>query len=158
MLNLHYDEWMFMSTDEAVTKDLLQTLEDGKDGYSKGADKLADLSETSLAMTFREFAEQRTRFADELQEMANAYGDDPDRSGSLAAAVHRGWMTLKEALSESDVKAILDVAHQGDDHAVSEYEKALQEDISAGLRNVVERQFSEIRAARDTLAGLQARS
>ncbi len=59
----------FMSTDESVTEDLIQTLEDGKDGYSKGADKLDELDETSLAAAFREFAEQRTRFADELQSM-----------------------------------------------------------------------------------------
>ena len=145
-----------MSTDDSVTEDLIQTLEDGKDGYSKGADKLDELDETSLAATFREFAEQRTRFADELQSMAATYGDDVDRSGSVAAAVHRGWMTLKEALSSSDAKAILDVAKQGEDHAVGEFDKAVDQDISAGLREVVQRQATEITAARESIANLVA--
>jgi len=125
-----------MSTDEKVTKDLLETLEDGHDGYTKGAEKLDGLSQPSLVTTFREFADQRRRFADELQGMAKSYGDDPDRSGSVAASLHRGWLTLTDALSKDDAKAVLAVAQQGDEHAVMEYEKALEEDISAGLREV----------------------
>lgn len=153
-----------MSTDKAATKDLVQTLEDGKDGFVKGADKLGELDQgetaagqagqSSMASTFREFSEQRSGFAAELQAMAADYGDDVDRSGSVAAAVHRGWMSLKEALSSSDAKAVLDVAKQGEDHAVSEFEKALEQDISPELRDVVQRQLTDIRAARDTVAAL----
>jgi len=143
-----------MSTDEAVTKDLLQTLEDGKAGYNKAAEELGELTETTLVTTFRGFAAQLEGFADELQGMAASYGDDPDRSGSLAATAHRGWMSVKEAVSSSDAKAILGVARQGEEHAVKEYEKALDSDISAGLRDVVQRQCDAIRAARDEVAAL----
>ena len=73
--------------------------------------------------------------------MAKAYGDQIDKSGSVAAALHRGWMSLKDAVTKSDTKAILEVAKQGEDHAVTEYEKALGEDISDGLRIVLQRQF-----------------
>ena len=145
-----------MSTDESVTQDLIQTLEDGNDGYTKGADKLDELGESPLASRFRELAEQRTRFADELQSMAAAYGDHVDRSGSVVAALHRGWMSLKEALSASDAKAILDVAKQGEDHAVSEFDKAIDQDISGDLREVVQRQAIEVTAARDSIANLAA--
>ncbi|MDQ3094854.1 MAG: PA2169 family four-helix-bundle protein [Actinomycetota bacterium] len=143
-----------MSTDEKVTKDLLETLEDGNDGYTKGAEKLDGLSQPSLVATFREFANQRRRFADELQGMAKSYGDDPDRSGSIVAAVHRGWMTLRDALTKDDAKAVLEVAQQGDEHAIKEYEKALDDDISADLRAVVSRQLSEIRTAHASLKAL----
>ena len=143
-----------MSTDEKVTKDLLETLEDGNDGYTKGAEKLDGLSQPSLVATFREFADQRRRFADELQSMAKSYGDDPDRSGSIVAAAHRGWMTLKDALTKDDAKVVLEVAQQGDEHAVKEYEKALDDDISADLRAVVSRQLSEIRVAHASLKTL----
>jgi uncharacterized protein (TIGR02284 family) len=140
-----------MSTDEAVTKDVLETLEDGKDGYTKGAEKLSDLGDTTMITKFRDLAGQRTRFADELQTMAKAYGDDPDRSGSVVATLHRGWMSLKDALSKDSVEAIVTTAQQGDDHAITEYEKALKEDISGGLRTVLERQLAEIRVARQSL-------
>ena len=48
-------ELMAMSTDESVTKDLIQTLEDGKEGFAKGADKLESSSEPQLAATFRRY-------------------------------------------------------------------------------------------------------
>ena len=42
---------------------------------------------------------------------------------SVAGFGPPGWMMLKEALSSSEAKAALDVAEQGDDHAVHEYER-----------------------------------
>ena len=83
-----------MSKDEQVTKDILETLEDGKDGFTKGAEKLDGLDAAS-AGRFRELAAQRSSFADELQEMAKSYGDDPDRSGSTTATLHRRWVSAQ---------------------------------------------------------------
>ena len=40
-----------MSNDAAVTKDLIQTLEDGREGFATGAEKLAADGETDLATT-----------------------------------------------------------------------------------------------------------
>ena len=115
-----------MSTDEAVTKDVLETLEDGKDGYTKGAEKLDKIGDATTAARFRELASQRSRYADELQGMAHAYGDDPDRSGSITGTLHRGWMSLKDALTKDDsVAAVVGSAQQGDDHAIGVYEQAV---------------------------------
>lgn len=144
------------STDEKVTKDVLETLEDGKDGYTKGAEKLTSLKDSVLAGRFSEFASERSSFADELQQMAKAYGDDPDRSGSIAATLHRGWLSLKEALSKDSVDAVVSTARQGDDHAIGVYESALGDDISDGLRTVLDRQLTSVRAARASLPATDA--
>lgn len=144
-----------MSTDEKVTKDIVQTLEDGKEGFASAADKLADSTDPELALTFREFSRQRSEFAAELRNLAGAYGDDANESSSVAGAVHRGWMALKDALTGSDPKGVLSAAEQGEHHAVSEYEKALNEDISDGLRQVLTRQLADVRAAYDTVRALQ---
>lgn len=145
-----------MSTDEAVTKDLIQTLEDGTDGFAKGAEKLDDSDRPDLAATFRELSEQRAQFSAELRGMASQYGDEIHESGSLTGALHRGWMSLKDVISGSEPDGVLDVAEQGEDHAVSEYEKALGQDISAGLRTVVERQLTDVRAAHDRVRSLRS--
>ncbi len=144
-----------MSTDATVTRDLIQTLEDGKEGFAKGAEKLADSDSPELATAFRANSEQRERFAAELTEMAKAYGDQLDESGSVVGALHRGWMTLKDALSGSGPDGILDAAEQGEDHALKEYEKALGADISPELRTVVERQLGDVRAAHDQVKALR---
>ena len=144
-----------MSTDEAVTQDLVKTLEDGEEGFAKGAEKLAESDAPELAATFREFSSQRARFSAELRGLAATYGDHVDESGSVAAAVHRGWMGLKDALSGSDPKGVLDAAEQGEDHALKEYDKALDADISDGLREVVQRQRTEVKAAHDKVRALR---
>jgi uncharacterized protein (TIGR02284 family) len=144
-----------VSTDAAVTKDLIQTLEDGRDGFAKGAEKLQGDDAAQIAATFRELSARRGELSDELQELAKDYGDDIEESGSVAAAVHRGWMTLKDVVTGSDPKGVLDVAEQGEDHAVKEFEKALDADISAGLRTVVERQLAEVRSAHDRVKALR---
>src|SRR3954470_24697855 len=113
-----------MSNDAAVTKDLIQTLEDGRDGFAAGADKLEADGETALAASFRQLGAGRGELADELQQIAASYGDQIEESGSVAAKAHRGWMAVKDAIAGSDPKGVLDAAEQGEDHAVSEFEKA----------------------------------
>jgi uncharacterized protein (TIGR02284 family) len=145
-----------MSRDEAVTKDLIETLEDGKEGFAKGAEKLENSDAPDLATTFRHFSEQRSSFSAELREIAKDYGDNIHESGSVAGALHRGWMSLKDALAGSDPNGVLQAAEQGEDHAVKEYEKALNDDISPTLRAVVVRQAEEVKAAHDQVRTLVA--
>ncbi len=144
-----------MSTDRSVTKDLIQTLEDGKDGFARAADRLADSDRADLSAVMRNYSEQRATFSAELEAMAAGYGDDIDQDGSVAAAVHRGWMAVKDAITGSDAKGVLDAAEQGEDHAVSEYKKALDQDLSPDLRAVIEAQFTDIKKAHDDVKALR---
>ncbi len=145
-----------MSVDKKITKDLIETLEDGRKGFTDAAEKLADSNRSDLAPKFRELAEQRGGFSAELETMAAAYGDDIDEDGSVLAAVHRGWMSLKDALAGSDPDGVLDAAEQGEDHALSEYEKALSKtEISSDLRVVLQRQQAAIQAAHAEVKALR---
>ena len=143
-----------MSVDAAVTRELMETLEDGREGFAKGAEKLDD-SDPELAAAFRKFSAQRAGFFTELQELARSYGDRLDESGSVAATLHRGWMSLKDALTGSGPGGVLDAAEKGEDHAVKEYDKALGSQLSPELRAVVERQSAEVRAAHDQVRSLR---
>ena len=99
-----------MSTDATVTKDLMQTLEDGRKGFADAAGKLVDTDRADLAPRFAEFSAQRATMYSELEVLAAAYGDDLDEDGSAAAAVHRGWMSLKDALAGSSASGVLTAA------------------------------------------------
>ena len=144
-----------MSDDEKVAKDLVETLKDGERGFATSADKLADSDRPQWAATLRRFSEQRAGFRREIVALGDAYGDDVDESSSAAAALHRGWISLKDALTGDDAGAVLGAAVTGEDHAVSEYEKALEKDLSTGFRGVVARQHAAIVAARDEVKALQ---
>lgn len=147
-----------MSDDAKAAKELVETLKDGERGYADAADKLRDGEHPEWATTLQRFSEQRAGFWREIVDMGHAYGDDVDESGTVAAAVHRGWIALKDALTGDDAEAVLKAALTGEDHAVSEYEDALKMDLSAGFREVVVRQQAAVVAARDEVKALQAAS
>ncbi len=144
-----------MSTDERVTKNLIETLEDGKEGFAKAAERLVDTDRADLCNQFRELSVQRDTMAQELRGLAAAYGDSIGESGSLAGAAHRGWMAVKDVFSGSQADGVLDAAEQGEDHAVAEFERALELELSEGLRAVVQRQYGEVTAAHDWVRELR---
>jgi len=145
-----------MSVDARVSKDLVQTLHDGKDGFAHAAERLSDSDAPELASTFQRYSQQRAQFATELEALGQSYGDDVEESSSAASALHRGWISVKDALTGSSPASVLKAAETGEDHAVTEYEKALDADISTGLRDVVDRQYQDIVAARDQVRSLAA--
>lgn len=145
-----------MSADAKVAKDLVETLKDGRDGFASAAEKLRDSESPEVAATLQRLSEQRAGFARDIVDMGHDYGDDVDESGSVAAKVHRGWLSVKDALTGDDASGVLGAAVTGEDHTVSEYEKALeQDDLSDGFRAVVQQQHVAITAARDEVKALQ---
>ncbi len=145
-----------MSNDEKAAKELVETLKDGERGFAAAAEKVRGSDHPEWAETLQRFAAQRASFCREIVELGHEYGDDVDESGSVAAAVHRGWISLKDAVTGDDAGSVLKAAATGEDHAVSEYEKALELDLSPGFREVVARQHVAVLAARDEVKGLQA--
>ena len=147
-----------MSDDAKAAKELVETLKDGERGFADAAEKLRDGEHAEWATILQRFSEQRAGFWREIVDMGHDYGDDVDESGTVAAAVHRGWIALKDAVTGDDAGAVLKAASTGEDHAVSEYEDALKMDLSAGFREVVVRQQAAVVAARDEVEALKAGS
>ena len=144
-----------MSDDAKAAKELVETLKDGEKGYATAADKLRDSDRPEWATTMQRLSQQRAGFWREIVDMGHEYGDDVDESGTGAAAVHRGWLSLKDAVTGDDPDAVLGAAETGEDHAVKEYEDALKMDLSAGFREVVVRQQADVLAAREELKALK---
>ncbi|MFM6848965.1 MAG: ferritin-like domain-containing protein [Terrabacter sp.] len=144
-----------MSDDAKAAKELVETLKDGERGFASAADKLRNDDRPEWATTLQRLSEQRAGFHREIVAMGHEYGDEVDSSGTATAALHRGWIALKDALTGDDAGTVLGAAVTGEDHAVTEYEKALKQDLSAGFREVVTRQHAAIVAARDEVKALQ---
>ncbi len=151
----HEDVRSSESTDAKTTQDLIETLVDGQNGYAEAGSKLADDGNLSAAHHFQQMAGEREQMASDLRTMAAEYGDLVDSDGSTAAAAHRVWIGLKDALTGTDASAIIDAAKGGEDHAIEQFEQALGEDISADLRSTVGNQLSRIRSARSQLDRLR---
>jgi uncharacterized protein (TIGR02284 family) len=143
-----------VSDDNKVAKELVETLKDGENGFASAAEKLRDGDRPEWATTLQRLSQQRADFHREIVALGHDYGEDVDESGTLAAKVHRGWISLKDALTGDDPDAVLKAALTGEDHAVNEYEKALQQDLSPGFRAVVSQQHAAVVAARDEIKAL----
>lgn len=142
-----------MKKENTVLNNLIETLKDGQDGFKQAAEGVSDPKLKSL---FRNYSEQRSRFATALQTEAHRHGETkPETSSSATGALHRGWINLKSALTGGDEHAILAECERGEDSAVEAYKKALDDGLSPSAQELVSRQFIEIKAAHDRIRSLR---
>ena len=132
---------------------LIETLKDGEKGFREAAEAVKDPQLKSL---FQEYSQQRHRFASELQTEAQTLGEfKPETSSSAAGAMHRAWINLKSAVTSGDDKAILSECERGEDSAVHEYQDAMEDGLTGTARDIVARQFTEIKSAHDRVRNLR---
>ena len=66
-------------------------------------------------------------------------GHADDDSSSLKAAARRGWLSLRNALSAQDDRAILEGHEKAEEHTRERYAQAMELDLPEGARAVIER-------------------
>lgn len=125
--------------------DLIELNRDGQNGFQEAAGKIKDPQIKAFCL---EQSLSRAKFVGELQSEVRSMGTEPDTTGSIAGALHRGWMDLKSALGGGD-HAIVAATESGEDHAVAQYTKALEEPMPAPARAMVERQLQSVKQAHD---------
>jgi uncharacterized protein (TIGR02284 family) len=144
-----------MSDQESTVRDLIKTLDDGRDGFARAAERLQGDSAPDVSRMFQEFSARRAAMADELRRAANLSGNAPD-GGTVAGAIHRGWIAVKDALTGDDPSAVISAAEQGEDHAKEKFRDALEDQsLSADVRALVQRQAAEVEAAHDYVSSLK---
>ena len=136
----------------AVLNELIETCKDGENGVREAAEGVED---NDLKSLFLEYSQQRSEFAAELQAEVQRLGGKAETKGSATAAIHRGWMKIKEAVTSNDHSAIISEAERGEDVAKESYEKALQSDLPADVLSLVERQYTEVKEAHDRVRELE---
>ena len=144
-----------MTQDTTSTlNDVIQTLKDGQKGFQTAAE---DIESSELKSLFSEYSLQRSKFAGELQELERSLGEsEPEDEGSIAGALHRGWIDLKSALASRDEYAILAECERGEDVAVKAYKDALDDpDLPANVRQTLQTQYAGVKAAHDRVKALR---
>jgi uncharacterized protein (TIGR02284 family) len=133
---------------------LIETLKDGQEGFRQASEAVKD---TQLKMLFSEYSLQRSKFAGELQNEAINLGEhNPENTSSAAGAMHRAWISLKSAITSQDDHAILAECERGEDSAVNEYKKAMEEEeLSSPIRETISRQYADVKSAHDRILELR---
>jgi uncharacterized protein (TIGR02284 family) len=122
----------------SVLNDLIETCEDGIHGFRTAADAVKNPAAKALFISRLPKIELGTS---ELKAEVRRLGGDPEKRGTVAGAVHRGWIDLKAAVTGKDEDAIINECERGEEHAVKVYENALGKDLPAEIRTIVDRQY-----------------
>lgn len=140
-------------TERDVLNQLIETCKDGERGFRHAANHVND---ASLKALFTEIASQRERFAADLLPHAQRLGGATESDGTTTAALHRGWMSIRDTLSGHDDKAIVREAERGEDAALAAYKDAVEGMLPPATRDLIELQYAEVRKAHDRIHGLRA--
>ena len=144
---------LFMKKQNEVIENLIETLRDGQQGFKEAAESVKDPQLKSL---FSEYSQQRARFLAELRNNVQSPDERETKvSGSATGALHRGWINLKSAVTKGDDHSVLAECERGEDSAVEEYQKALNDGLSAPVREIVARQYTQIKATHDRIRDLR---
>ena len=139
----------------STLNNLIETCKDGQNGFQTAADGVTN---AELKTLFHTYSQQRAQFAAELQGEVRRLGGDPEKMGSVAASLHRGWINIKSAVTGQDEGAVISECERGEDVAVEVYRDALNEGLPADVRTVVERQYGKVKEAHDRIRRLEKAS
>jgi len=132
--------------------ELIETSKDGEQGFMKAA---RDARSPEIKTLFTQGARRCAEGARELQDLVRSLGGDPEKTGSTTAALHRGWINVKEAVTGREDKAILEEVERGEDYAKTQYRKALEEALPENVRAVIERQYRGVISNHDKVRALR---
>lgn len=143
-----------MTNEDVVStlNNLIETCKDGQNGFKEAAE---GVEKSDLKTFLYDCSQQRAQFAGKLQELVREFGGDPEKSGSIAASLHRGWINLRTAVTGNDEQAILSECERGEDSAVRNYKDALEEDLPANVSSVVREQYETIEQTHDKIRNLR---
>ncbi len=136
---------------------LYRIVEAGERGYAVAA---SNVSNRALKILFQTFAQQRARFKDELISEIQRLGGHAHMSSSFLGIVHRGRIDIFAALTigaENVEKVVLKEVMIGERVALRAYENTLKKDLPSEPRQLVTRQFEEVRRVVDQVRLMRGR-
>jgi uncharacterized protein (TIGR02284 family) len=131
---------------------LIETARDGEQGFRTAAEGVTNPQLKSL---FLQFSRERGEIVRELQQAVARLAGNPEQSGSVSGALHRGWINIRTVVSGNDEAAIVAEAERGEDVAVRAFESALRENLPPEVKPVVDRASARVKAAHDRVREIE---
>ena len=135
-----------MVVEETISRlnSLIETSRNGQLGYAEAARLVED---TQLQTVFEGYSKERAGFVRALQAEVKKLGGTPAESGTVGAALHRGWLELKSTVTFGSGGAILSACETGEDSAWTHYKHVIDSDISGESRAMVDKQWGKVKEA-----------
>jgi uncharacterized protein (TIGR02284 family) len=138
--------------DIKVLNTLIETTLDSVDGYAEAA---KDADNPRYRNLFEQRASERRRVASELQSQVRTLGGKPEDEGSILAAGHRVFVSIRDSLSKGD-KSVVEEVERGEDHIKAKFEKAIEDDdLSTPVRSAIKQAYGSVRTGHDQMRDLK---
>jgi uncharacterized protein (TIGR02284 family) len=129
----------------SILNGLIETCKDAEKGYWEASEAMIYGFHRVL---LQDYARQRTIFTADLQALVRTLGGIPDRKGTAAGNLHRGWMNLRRTMEDKNDKVIALECERGESIALKHYRDALKSDLPEQIKSVLEKQCAVIRSTR----------
>jgi uncharacterized protein (TIGR02284 family) len=131
---------------------LIEVCRDGQDGFETASEAIGD---KVLQSELNQYSLQRMDFAVDLEAALRSMGQPAHDGGSVAGALHRGWMNLKAAVASNDEYAVLSECERGEDSAVRAYREAIEAHLAPEVETLVEQQYHQVQRVHDRMKQLR---
>jgi uncharacterized protein (TIGR02284 family) len=124
---------------------LYKIVEAGEKGYAVVA---SNVSNRALKILYKSYAQQRFQFKEQIFAEIQRLGGHARPTDNFLGLVHRGRIDIFAALTigaENVEKVVLKELLLGETITVKAYEKTLKKDLAPETRDMLERQFDEVR-------------
>ena len=104
-------------------KDLLELVNDGKEGYYNAAEATES---PELKGLFNKSSGERIVYASELKDHIEAHGGEADNeSGGITGGLHRTWLSIKGLLTGHDNSALIETIVTGEKTVIAKYDELI---------------------------------
>lgn len=135
------------SKDTNALNGLIETTLDSIDGYRRSAEQATN---PRFASEFLARAAEREQVVATLRDEVRRQGGTPEDDGSVLAAAHRAFLTLRDTVTGSDDHAVIAEVDRGESWLNAKWEAALKDDqLSPETRDVIGRCYDSVRAGHE---------
>lgn len=129
--------------DVSVLNGLIETTLDSVDGYRRSAE---EATQSRFASEFMSRANEREQVVRQLQDEVRRLGGNPEDDGSVLAAAHRAFLTIRDRATGSDDAAVIAEVDHGETYLRGKWEAALKDDkLSPETRSAITRCYDSVR-------------
>lgn len=137
-----------------VLNDLIQINNDRIAGYERAMKELRP-EDSDLKSLFARMIGESHQYKMALVTEVQALGEEAEEGTTNSGKIYRAWMDVKAVFTGHDRETVLSNCEFGEDAAQKAYKMALEEDISANIRDLINDQKAALRQSHDEIKRLR---
>lgn len=136
-----------------VLNSLIETTLDSANGYKEAAEHVDD---AELKANFAGRAIRRMELTRRLQAEVRSFGGEPEDDQSLVGKAHNKFLALKDAVTGSSVKSVVDEVERGEDFIKGKFQKAADDaELPPEVRQLVSEAYRSVKADHDEISQIK---